>query len=101
MMRSPIGLQPTQCLAATVRAMQPTDVLLAQALSFSGLVGASGAYAGIIRRRQGHRVEAHASADASEAAVERVQRSIALSKLDRTFTKSAYRRHDGGPEVRP
>jgi hypothetical protein len=81
--------------------MQPTDMLLAQALSFSGLVGASGAYAGIVRRRIDRRVEAHASADASEAAVERVQRSIALSKLERTFTKSAYRRHDGGPEAAP
>jgi hypothetical protein len=74
--------------------MEPSQLILAQALSFSGLLGASGAYAGIIRRRHAHRLEAEASAEAGRTAVTRVDRSLALWRLDRTFTSSAYRRRD-------
>ncbi len=74
--------------------MEPSQLILAQTLSFSGLIGASGAYAGIIRRRQERRLEAEATAAAARTAVVRVDRSLALSRLDRTFTSSIYRRRD-------
>jgi hypothetical protein len=74
--------------------MQPLHILLAQALSLSGLVAASGAYAGIVRRRLERRTEIQAVAHASQAAVTRVDRSMALSRIDRTFSASAYRRRD-------
>jgi hypothetical protein len=74
--------------------MQPVHVLLAQALSLSGLVAASGAYAGIVRRRVERRIEIQAAAHASQAAVTRVDRSMALLRIDRTFSASAYRRRD-------
>lgn len=72
--------------------MDPNHLLLAQALSLSGLIGGSGAYAGIMRRRQRRRLEGQASAAAGQIAVERVDRSLALSRLDRTFTSSVYPR---------
>ena len=74
--------------------MEPSNLLLAQALSLSGLVGATGAYAGIVRRRRDLGVVADEVAIASAAAVERVDRHISLSRLDATFIKSAYRRRD-------
>ncbi|HEX7171475.1 MAG TPA: hypothetical protein VF365_02585 [Candidatus Limnocylindria bacterium] len=70
--------------------MDPSQLLLAQTLSLSGLLGASGAYAGVVRRRQERRIEMQASADASQAAVERVDRTMALARLRRTFTPSVY-----------
>ncbi len=79
--------------------MQQVHVLLAQALSLSGLVAASGAYAGILRRRQERRVEYRAAAHASQAAVTRVDRSMALSRIDRTFSASVYRRRDHAASV--
>lgn len=75
--------------------MDPTNtMLLAQALSLSGLIGASGAYVGIIRRRRDGRIEMQAAAEASEVATERVGRQIALGRIEHTFVRSAYRRRD-------
>ena len=70
--------------------MEPTNLLLAQALSLGGLVGASCAYAGIVRRRRDQRIANVAAAQASSAATERVGRQIALARIDHTFVKSAY-----------
>jgi hypothetical protein len=72
--------------------MEASHLILAQTLSFSGLLGASGAYAGIVRRRNDRRIALQASAEASEAAVERVDRTMALSRLRRTFSPSVYHR---------
>lgn len=70
--------------------MDPTHLLLVQALSLSGLLGGSGAYAGIVRRRR-DRLEERAFSRASEAAVERVDRHMAIARLDHTFMESVYR----------
>ncbi|HEX7197597.1 MAG TPA: hypothetical protein VF364_12290 [Candidatus Limnocylindria bacterium] len=78
--------------------MEPTNLLLAQALSLSGLVGASGAYAGILRRRRDRQGEA---ALASNAAAERVDRHMALARIDHTFVKSAVRHQHSGQDRRP
>ena len=80
--------------------MDPSQLLLAQTLSLSGLLGASGAYAGIVRRRQERRLEQQALANASQAAVERVDRSMALSRLSRTFSPSVYQRHRRASVIR-
>ena len=80
--------------------MDPSQLLLAQTLSLSGLLGASGAYAGIVRRRHERRIELQALAVASEAAVERVDRSMALSRLSRTFSPSVYQRQGRASENR-
>ena len=80
--------------------MDPSQLLLAQTLSLSGLLGASGAYAGIVRRRRERRVELQASADASHVAVDRVDRTMALSRLSRTFSPSVYQRHRRASVIR-
>jgi hypothetical protein len=72
--------------------MEPSHLLLAQTLSLSGLLGASGAYAGIVRRRRERRLDLQARGDASQAAVDRVDRAMALSRLSRTFSPSVYPR---------
>ena len=80
--------------------MEPANLLLAQALTLAGLIGASGAYAGIIRRRQEHRIASFAGATASQAAVDRVERSLALGRIgriDHTFVRSAYLPHGRYP----
>ena len=69
--------------------MESTHLLLAQALSLSGLIGASGAYAGIVRRRRDDRLNKKV-ASVSGAAVQRVERHLAMAHLEHTFTKSAY-----------
>jgi hypothetical protein len=74
--------------------MEPSNLLLAQALSLSGLVGATAAYAGIVRRRRDLGALTQATALASAAAVERVDRHLSLSRLEDTFVRSAYRRRD-------
>lgn len=74
--------------------MEAAALLVAQALSLSGLIGASGAYAGIVRRRQDHRLEVRAAAAISTAAVDRIDRHRTLARLDQTFIKSAYRPRD-------
>jgi hypothetical protein len=79
--------------------MEPSNLLLAQALSLSGLVAATASYAGILRRRR-DLGELTASAFASAAAVERVDRHLSLSRLEDTFIKSAYRRRDRPLEPR-
>jgi hypothetical protein len=71
-----------------------SQLLVAQALSLSGLIGAAGAYAGILRRRADARMVTRAAMDSSLVAVDRVDRSIALSRLERTFDKSVVRRED-------
>jgi hypothetical protein len=71
-----------------------SQLLVAQALSLSGLIGAAGAYAGIVRRRAEARVVMRASVDSSLVAVDRVDRSMALSRLERTFERSAVHRED-------
>ena len=80
--------------------MDPSQLLLAQTLSLSGLLGASGAYAGIVRRRRENRIQLKAMADATHAAIERVERSRALSRLSRTFSPSVYQRHRRASVVR-
>jgi hypothetical protein len=80
--------------------MEPSHLLLAQTLSLSGLLGASGAYAGIVRRRRERRIDLQASGDASQAAIERVDRSMALSRLSRTFSPSVYRRQGRAAAIR-
>jgi hypothetical protein len=80
--------------------MQPSHLLLAQALSLSGLVAACGAYAGLIRRRRDRRTELQATTDASTSAVSRIERSMALSHIDHTFSRSAYRRQDSASRDR-
>ena len=80
--------------------MDPSQLLLAQTLSLSGLLGASGAYAGIVRRRHELRIELQAMAEASDAAAERVDRSMALSRLSRTFSPSVYQRQGHASENR-
>jgi hypothetical protein len=74
--------------------MDSSTLLLAQTLSLSGLIGATGAYAGIIRRRNVGRLAAQRVALVSAAAVERVDRHLSLSRLEHTFVRSAYRRRD-------
>ena len=74
--------------------MSTSYLLLAQALSLSGLIGAAAAYAGIVRRRADARVVMRASTDSSLMAVDRVDRSLALARLERTYVKSAVRRDD-------
>ena len=80
--------------------MEVNHLLLAQTLSLSGLLGASGAYAGIVRRRRERRIDLQASADASHTAADRVERSMALAHLDRTFTPSVYQRQDRASSIR-
>jgi hypothetical protein len=70
--------------------MEPSNLLLAQAMSLSGLIAASAGYAGMIRRRQQRRTEMHVATAANDAAVDRVERSLVLGRIDRTFIKSAY-----------
>jgi hypothetical protein len=74
--------------------MDQTELLLAQMLSLSGLVAATAAYAGMVRRRNEHRLDLQVVASTSQAAVTRVIRHVALSRLDQTFIRSAYRRKD-------
>lgn len=76
------------------RRMEPTNLLLAQALTLSGLVGASGAYAGILRRRSERRIEDEVTAHASHAATERIDRHRALGRIEHTFVRSAYQHRD-------
>ena len=75
--------------------MDTSHLILAQSLSLSGLVGATGAYAGLVRRRHARQVAVEASAQSSQAAVDRVDRSMALARLRRTFSPSVYERKDG------
>ena len=72
--------------------MEPSNLLLAQALTLSGLIGAAGAYAGLIRRRGDRRV-AETAMTASQSAIDRVERSLVLGRLDQTFIRSAYLPH--------
>jgi hypothetical protein len=85
---------------AYIRRMDPSNLLLAQAITLSGLIGASGAYAGIVRRRGQHRLEAASSAAAGQSAVDRVERSLILGRLDHTFIRSAYLPHGRYPDKR-
>jgi hypothetical protein len=80
--------------------MEASNLLLAQALSLSGLVGATASYAGIVRRRRAVAAVAEAAAFASAAAVERVDRHRSLGRLEDTFIKSAYHRRDRPSEPR-
>ena len=80
--------------------MEPSNLLLAQAMTLSGLVGASGAYAGIIRRRSLRRLETESSLAASQTAVDRVERSLVLGRLDDTFIRSSYVSKDRYPGKR-
>jgi 16S rRNA C1402 (ribose-2'-O) methylase RsmI len=68
-----------------------TQLLLVQALSLSGLVGGTGAYAGLVRHRQERRTSWAAAALSSQAAVERVVQHMALARLQNTFAKSSIR----------
>jgi hypothetical protein len=70
--------------------MQPGTLLIAQAMSLSGLIAASFCYASLIRRRHHQRTELQAATTASNAALDRVERSLVLGRMDRTFVKSAY-----------
>jgi hypothetical protein len=79
--------------------MEPSTVLLAQALTLSGLIGSAGAYAGIVRRRAEWRLEMRAADASTRSAVDRVQRVIALGRIDRTFVRSAYLPHGRYPEA--
>ena len=72
----------------------------AQAIRLSGLIGASGAYAGIIRRRGQHRLESASALAASQLAVDHVERSLILGRLDHTFIRSAYLPHGRYPGKR-
>ena len=70
--------------------MEPGTLFIAQAVSLSGLIAASAGYASLIRRRHHRRDELQAGTAASNAAVERVERSLVLGRIDHTFVKSAY-----------
>lgn len=70
-------------------AMDASHLLLAQTLALSGLIGGTAAYAGLIRRRA-ERVIGERSALASQAAVERVGRTLALGHLENTFLRGPY-----------
>jgi hypothetical protein len=85
---------------AYIRRMDPSNLLLAQAITLIGLIGASGAYAGIVRRRGQHRLEAASAAAAGQSAVDRVERSLVLGRLDHTFIRSAYLPHGRYPDKR-
>jgi hypothetical protein len=93
-MDSPIALLPPTALGPYIRSMEPSHLLLAQSLSLSALVAATGAYAGIVRRRGEVRIGLRATVDASLAAVDRIDRSMALTRLDRTFIRSTVRRKE-------
>lgn len=69
--------------------MDAPHLLLAQSLSLSGLIGAAGAYAALIRRRA-ERLDAHRALLASQAAVERVDRTLALGHLEHTYLRGPY-----------
>ena len=77
--------------------MEPNSLLLAQAITLSGLIGASGAYAGIIRRRQERRIESDFVVAAGEALSEREDRSPLIGRVDNTFIRSAYLPHGRYP----
>jgi hypothetical protein len=79
--------------------MEPSDLLLGQALTLSGLIGASAAYAGIVRRRVEART-AQVVASASRSAVDRVDRALVLGRIDHTFIRSAYLPHGRYPGIR-
>ena len=85
---------------AYIRRMELSNLVLAQAITLSGLIGASGAYAGIIRRRGQHRLESASAQAASQSAVDRVERSLVLGRLDHTFIRSAYLPHGRYPGKR-
>jgi hypothetical protein len=70
--------------------MEPGTLLIAQAISIWGLIAASAGYADLIRRRQHRRTELQVATAASNAALDRVERSLVLGRIDRTFVKSAY-----------
>lgn len=78
--------------------MEQTSQLLAQLLSLSGLVGASGAYAGIVRRRRELHDDVEA-AQTSSAAAERIDRHMALSRIDHTYVRSAVRHRDNSSDL--
>lgn len=69
--------------------MDASHLLLAQSLSLSGLIGAVGAYAGIVRRRA-QRLDEQRAVLASQAAAERVGRAMALGHLEHTFLRGHY-----------
>lgn len=70
--------------------MESGTILVAQAVSLSGLIAASAAYGALIRRRHHRRNELMVTAAASSAAIDRVERSLVLGRIDRTFVRSAY-----------
>jgi hypothetical protein len=70
--------------------MQPGTLLIAQAMSLSGLIAASVGYASLTRRRHHRRIELQAATTASNAALDHVERSLVLGRIDRTFVNSAY-----------
>jgi hypothetical protein len=72
--------------------MDQSHLVLQQALSLSGLIGAAAAYAGIIRRRQERRIALNTTA-ASQSAIDRVERSLVLGRIDHTFVRTAYLPH--------
>ena len=90
----------TTVAGAYIRRMEPSNLLLAQAITLSGLIGASGAYAGIIRRRGERRLESASAVVAAQSAVDRVERSLILGRLDHTFIRSAYLPHGRYPDKR-
>lgn len=69
--------------------MEASHLLLAQTLSLCGLIGGAAAYAGLIRRRAERLIEERAAL-ASQAAVERVGRTLALGHIEHTFLRGHY-----------
>ena len=84
----PIELLRRAGAVARFRAIKPGNLLLAQALTLSGLIGASGAYASLVRRRQERRVEL-AEIAASQSRATRVETALFLGRIDDTFIRSA------------
>jgi hypothetical protein len=79
--------------------MEPGNLVLAQALTLTGLIGASGGYASLIRRRRERRVESEAMA-ASQAAAVRVESTLFLGRIDHTFIRSSLLSRRRYPGVR-
>lgn len=77
--------------------MEVSNVLLAQTVALCGLIGAAGAYAGMIRRRVEHRMESASADAAAQTAVDRVERTLVLGRIDHTFIRSAYLPHGRYP----
>jgi hypothetical protein len=79
--------------------MDASHLLLAQSLSLTGLIGGAAAYAGLIRRRA-ERVLQERATLASQGAVERVTRTLALGHLEHTYLRGHYPASLRGPWAR-